>query len=81
VIFDQAGNLYGTTYNGGARGYGAVYQLTPSGSGWSENVLYSFQNGSDGADIAAGLIFDQAGNLYGGATTGEIRVAEGRSLN
>ncbi len=70
AIFDQAGNLYGTTYNGGSHGYGAVYQLTPSGSDWSENVLYSFQNGSDGADISAGLIFDQAGNLYGGTTTG-----------
>ncbi len=70
VIFDQSGNLYGTTYYGGAHGYGAVYQLTPSGSGWTENVLYSFQNGSDGADVAAGLVFDSAGNLYGAATTG-----------
>jgi uncharacterized repeat protein (TIGR03803 family) len=70
VIFDQSGNLYGTTYNGGAHGYGTIYQLTPSGSGWTENVVYSFQNGSDGADVAAGLIFDKAGNLCGAATTG-----------
>jgi uncharacterized repeat protein (TIGR03803 family) len=70
VIFDQNGYLYGTTYYGGAHGYGEVYQLTPSGSSWTENVLYSFQNGSDGADVAAGLIFDSAGNLYGATTSG-----------
>lgn len=70
VIFDQSGDLYGTTYYGGAHGDGAVYELTPSGSGWTEKVLYSFQGGSDGADVAAGLIFDNAGNLYGAATTG-----------
>ena len=70
VISDQSGNLYGTTYNGGASGYGAVYQLTRSGSSWSEKVLYSFQNGSDGANVSAGLVFDNAGNLYGATTTG-----------
>ena len=70
VIFDQSGNLYGTTYYGGANGDGTVYQLTPSGSGWTENLLYSFQNGSDGENAAAGLIFDSSGNLYGGASAG-----------
>ena len=69
VISDQASNLYGTTYNGGAHGNGTVYQLTPSGSGWSESILYSF-SGSDGTDVAAGLVFDGAGNLYGGTTAG-----------
>jgi len=39
--------------------------LTPSGSGWTETVLYSFTGGTDGANPYAGLIFDQAGNLYG----------------
>src|SRR5208283_2739933 len=42
-----------------------VFQLTPSGSGWTENVLYTFQNGSDGAQPEGGLIFDSSGNLYG----------------
>jgi len=70
LIFDPSGNLYGTTYYGGAHGYGAVYELTPSGSGWTENVLYSFQNGNDGADVAAGLVFDNSGNLYGAASAG-----------
>jgi uncharacterized repeat protein (TIGR03803 family) len=71
VIFDQAGNLYGTTYYGGL-GYGTVFQLTPSGSGWTENILYKFQNGSDGSLPFAGLIFDPSGsgNLYGATSTG-----------
>ena len=74
VIFDQAGNLYGTTSEGGnggcnGLGCGTVFQLTPSGSGWTENVLYAFQNGSDGATPIGGLIFDRSGNLYG-ATSG-----------
>ena len=70
VIFDQAGNLYGTTEFGGAYGYGTVYELTPSGSGWTEKVLYSFQNQQDGGQPYAGLIFDSSGNLYGATTSG-----------
>src|SRR5208283_5900999 len=63
LIFDQEGNLYGTTYGGGTYGYGTVFQLTPSGSGWTESILYAF-SGSDGA-YPNGVIFDNAGNLYG----------------
>ena len=70
VIFDKAGNLYGTTEFGGAYGYGTIYELTPSGSGWTEKVLYSFQNQGDGAWPFAGLIFDPSGNLYGATTWG-----------
>ncbi len=65
VILDKTGSLYGTTFAGGAYGYGTVFRLTPSESGWTETVLYSFQNGSDGAEPAGGLIFDKSGNLYG----------------
>jgi uncharacterized repeat protein (TIGR03803 family) len=69
LIFDAAGNLYGTTYGGGIYRAGTVFELTPqAGGGWTENVLYSFGNGTDGADPQASLIFDAAGNLYG--TTG-----------
>ena len=69
VIFDQIGNLYGTTDRGGAHGAGTVFKLAPAGK---ETVLYSFchsqTNCSNGAYPTAGLIFDQKGNLYG--TTG-----------
>src|SRR5271157_394855 len=64
LIFDQAGKIYGTTENGGSHSYGVVYELTPSGSGWTESVLYNF-SGSDGAYPYSGVIFDNAGNLYG----------------
>ncbi|HEY5177522.1 MAG TPA: choice-of-anchor tandem repeat GloVer-containing protein [Terriglobales bacterium] len=70
VIFDAAGNLYGTTDWGGTSAWGVVFELTPSASGWTENVLYSFQNGSDGANPIGGLIFDQSGNLYGTTYSG-----------
>jgi uncharacterized repeat protein (TIGR03803 family) len=70
LVFDNAGNLYGTTTLGGSSGLGAVFQLTPSGSGWTENVIYSFQGGDDGGFPYAGLILDQSGNLYGATTDG-----------
>jgi len=65
LIFDQAGNLYGTTIGGGAYGYGTVFELVPSRGGWTEKVLYSFTGGNDGSQPFAGVIFDKAGNLYG----------------
>jgi uncharacterized repeat protein (TIGR03803 family) len=67
VIFDKYGNLYGTTYGGGAYGYGTVYELSrKAAGGWTEKVLHSFNdNGSDGYDPYAGLIIDTSGNLYG----------------
>ena len=119
VVFDQTGNLYGATSSGGLRnggtvfelspsgggwttrlftprmdirraesssiapatslgtafiggnGQGSVYQLTPSGGGgWISSDLYDFTNGNDGGFPWAGLILDQAGNLYGSTSTG-----------
>jgi uncharacterized repeat protein (TIGR03803 family) len=72
VTFDQAGNLYGTTSEGGSFGQGIVYQLTPgSGGTWTENILHNFTGGSDGAyPDHPSLIFDSAGNLYGSAAEG-----------
>jgi uncharacterized repeat protein (TIGR03803 family) len=66
VIFDGSGNLYGTT-NGGGNGFGTVFELIPAaGGGWTEKILYSFNNdGIDGHGPSAGVIFDAAGNLYG----------------
>lgn len=65
VIFDGAGNLYGTTVQGGANNLGVVFELTPTASGWKESVLYSFRGAKDGANPYAGVAFDAAGNLYG----------------
>ncbi len=65
VIFDRAGNLYGTTVHGGSQRWGSVFELTPSGSGWSEQTLYSFPGNNQGTFPLAGLVADQAGNLYG----------------
>ncbi len=73
LIFDGAGNLYGTGYAGGIHGYGAVFELSPNGSGgWTETVLHSFGGGTDGQGPDAGLIFDAAGNLYGTTVDGGI---------
>jgi uncharacterized repeat protein (TIGR03803 family) len=70
MAFDNAGNLYGTTYFGGTTNNGTVFQLTPSGSGWTEKVIYNFQDGTDGRYPYSGLIFDGSGNLYGTTTDG-----------
>ncbi len=64
LIFDAAGNLYGTTGFGG-NGGGAVFELThKAGKIWTEKTLYSFSGGTDGSTPNA-LIFDASGNLYG----------------
>lgn len=75
VTFDQAGNLYGTTFYGGDlnceyAGCGVVFQLSPSGSSWIEQTLHAFNGGSDGAYSYGGVIIDPSGNLYGTANQG-----------
>jgi uncharacterized repeat protein (TIGR03803 family) len=71
LIFDKAGSLYGTTYFGGTAGMGTVFELVlgPNDK-WQENVLYSFQGGTDGSFPTATPIFNAAGNLYGTTSTG-----------
>jgi uncharacterized repeat protein (TIGR03803 family) len=72
VIFDAAGNLYGTTMIGGSDKVGTVYELTPQADGtWKEEILHSFlNNGTDGFILLAGLVLDHAGNLYGATVQG-----------
>jgi len=73
LIFDISGNLYGTTYVGGIHSAGTVFELSPQGGGgWTETVLHSFGNGTDGSGPEAGLILDSAGNLYGTTAFGGI---------
>lgn len=75
LIFDAAGNLYGTTTSSGANGLGGtVFKLAPNSNGtWTGRVLYSFcslTNCDDGGTPMAGLILDQGGSLYGTASAG-----------
>jgi uncharacterized repeat protein (TIGR03803 family) len=67
LIFDKSGNLYGTALDGGANGFGAVFELTPQANGsFKQTVIYSFGGYPvDGAGPSTGLIFDGMGNLYG----------------
>ena len=74
LIIDAAGNLYGTTSEGGAgtlcngNGCGTVFELT----GTSLQILYSFKGGIDGQVPMAGLVMDQQGNLYGTSAEGGV---------
>ncbi len=63
LVMDSAGNLYGTTYEGGANSLGTVFKITASGT---ESILHSFgASATDGQTPNAGLIMDDAGNFYG----------------
>jgi len=64
VVRDGAGNLYGTTANGGSNNDGVVFKVTSSGV---ESVLYSFTGGIDGEFPEGGVVRDPSGNLYGTA--------------
>jgi uncharacterized repeat protein (TIGR03803 family) len=67
VTRDAAGNLYGTAAYGGKWGSGVVYQVDSSGH---ETVIWSFTGGADGGQPYAGVVLDEAGNLYGTAGNG-----------
>jgi uncharacterized repeat protein (TIGR03803 family) len=66
LIQDAAGNLYGTTQEGGASSQGLVFGLNRTG----ETALHSFTEGEDGGNPSASLIQDSAGNLYGTTALG-----------
>jgi uncharacterized repeat protein (TIGR03803 family) len=66
LVMDTQGNLYGTTFKGGPKFAGTVFQVTPAGV---ETILHAFEaNSTDGQYPYAGLVMDSQGNLYG--TTG-----------
>jgi uncharacterized repeat protein (TIGR03803 family) len=68
VVVDKKGNLYGTTFNGGGD-FGAVFELTPSGT---FTTVYSFSGEPDGAFPYAGVVMDSKGNLYGTTSEGGV---------
>jgi len=66
VIFDRAGNLYGTTPDGGSNGEGTVYQLSQTNGQWTERLIHNFTGGDDGGVGSLGpLLLDSFGNIYG----------------
>jgi uncharacterized repeat protein (TIGR03803 family) len=68
VTLDAAGNIYGTTQQGGGScSCGTVYKLTPTGT---ETIIHSFTGGADGLEPWSGVVFDSAGNLYGTTQAG-----------
>jgi hypothetical protein len=76
LVFDEVGNLYGTTSAGGShkctvpftQPCSTVFELTPPL--WTETVIYNFTGGSDGWDPQAGLVFHNHGVLYGTTVSG-----------
>jgi hypothetical protein len=65
VLLDRTGNIYGSTILGGDDQHGVIFEMSPSGSGWTESTLHNFGAPPDGGGPAGGLISDSAGNLYG----------------
>jgi uncharacterized repeat protein (TIGR03803 family) len=71
LVFDAAGNLFGTTGGDGAHNAGTIFELSPPaapGGAWTESVLYSFA----AEHPTSGLAVDSAGNLYGEASAPEV---------
>ena len=84
MVFDAAGNLYGTTVTGGndevcaGEGCGTVFKLSPNQDGtWTETILHRFLGSTDAAEPGLGVVFDAAGNLYGPAQGGCIEECNG----
>ena len=74
LVMDSAGNLYGTSVQGGTYASGTVFQVTAAGV---HTVLYNFTGGADGGEPYKGVTLDAQGNLYGTAVTGGGGSCEG----
>ncbi|MGB8886311.1 MAG: choice-of-anchor tandem repeat GloVer-containing protein [Candidatus Korobacteraceae bacterium] len=77
LAMDAAGNLYGTTFSDGLYQQGNVFKLSPSNGGWIYTSLHDFTAGSDGANPAAGVVLDSAGNIYGTAENSDGQFGPG----
>jgi uncharacterized repeat protein (TIGR03803 family) len=81
VILDAAGNLYGSAFEGGANGYGAVFEFSPhAGGSWTGKILYNFRALPDGENPGSVLAFDAAGNLYGTTAYGGVHGPNGGTV-
>jgi uncharacterized repeat protein (TIGR03803 family) len=69
LVFDAQGDVYGAAVGGGTYNDGVIYELTPSGNGWTQSVLYNFTGCEDGA-FPSGIVFDKQGNIYGTTAAG-----------
>ncbi len=70
MAFDGVGNLYGATQGGGVYGYGVVFELSPSSSGWTESVLHSFADTTSDGGYPTSVVFNSRGTLFGTTTEG-----------
>jgi uncharacterized repeat protein (TIGR03803 family) len=70
LSMDSHGNIYGTSESGGLYGYGAVFKLAPSETGWTESVIFNLTDDYGNYPQAYGVVPDDAGNLYGTTTYG-----------
>jgi len=75
LIFDNAGNLYGTTYNGAGDYGGEVYELSPSGSGWTQQVLSPIEFMATAT--CGGVVMDARGNLFGASGCDDLGLPGG----
>jgi uncharacterized repeat protein (TIGR03803 family) len=70
LLIDSAGNLYGTTVDGGTDGFGVVFETSKASGRWRTGVLHNFASGTDGAYPNSALVMDSSGNLYGSTFSG-----------
>jgi uncharacterized repeat protein (TIGR03803 family) len=81
VIESSSGDFFGTTRYGGLcsscdNGYGTVFEILPSASGFSETIIHEFTAGNNGYGPTSGLVMDTSGNLYGVTTFGGSSACE-----
>ena len=65
LVFDQVGNLYGGTWDGGPNRGGTVFELSPSNGGWTFSTLYSFDGNGSGGPCCGSLLLGPGGSIYG----------------
>jgi uncharacterized repeat protein (TIGR03803 family) len=70
LMMDAAGNLYGTTQTGGSKGFGIVFKLTKTGSGWKSSALRAFTDANGDGAIPNTELVMMNGNLYGTTDSG-----------